>query len=112
MPGARSDEALDACPGIFNGLESSCGADESSADGRAIEKNILGDTGRPDLRYASAYMTVACRSFGEAAPWFVARQESGRQMLVAMETVPDQSLSGVMNHAQKLADSAAPGMFL
>lgn len=57
-------------------------------------------------------MTVACRSFGEAAPWFVARQESGRQILVTMETAPDPTLHGMMSHVQKLTESAAPGMFL
>lgn len=58
------------------------------------------------------YLSLACRGFGEGAPWVVARQEAGRQLLVAMETVPDSTLPGVTAHVQRLCDAAAPGMFL
>jgi hypothetical protein len=55
---------------------------------------------------------LACRGFGETAPWVIAKSESGRQLLVAMETVPDPTLHGMTLHAQRLCDVAAPGFFL
>ncbi|GAX77482.1 hypothetical protein CEUSTIGMA_g4926.t1 [Chlamydomonas eustigma] len=55
---------------------------------------------------------MACRGYGETAPWVIAKYESGRQMLVVMETVPDPTLNGMTVHVQRLCDVAAPGFFL
>ena len=54
-------------------------------------------------------VTVACRGFGEGAPWVVAvRDDDGAQILMAMETVLDSTLTGAMQQARKLCDAAIP----
>ena len=103
---AHRGDLLDHAAGPSpNGLSLSEGRDGPLIKGNTASGSAFGGGDAP-------YLSLACRGFGEGAPWVVARQEAGRQLLVAMETVPDSTLPGVAAHVQRLCDAAVPGMFL
>lgn len=67
---------------------------------------------RAPCEQQSGHVAVACRGYADGSAWVVARREGSKQLLVAMESVPDTSLGGAMAHAQKLVDASVPGTFV
>ena len=78
---------------------------EDSADGHRepdrVNYTAAGDDGS---------VTVACRGFGEGAPWVVALRDQDTQLLVAMESVLDSTLTGALQQVRTLSDLAIPNL--
>ena len=78
---------------------------EDSAGGQREAGRVNQTAARDD-----GTLTVACRGFGEGAPWVVALRDQDTQLLVAMESVLDSTLTGALQQVRTLCNLAIPNL--